>query len=119
MPKVVNVTMTPAIMTPQAMDMKALLKGIPKTNAHKEAVQAPVNGAGMATKSVKAKSLHCSKALVCFFLVLSKSHLKNLLKKFERRLKKPETGPSDKRIKIIGTTLPNIEIKKADQTGIW
>jgi hypothetical protein len=72
------VTITPAPTTPNDTRGRAFLKGMPKRKAHKEPVQAPVKGRGMATKITKAKSLHFSNVFSCFFLVLVKSQLKNL-----------------------------------------
>ena len=59
-PKVVKVTTKPAIKTPRVIKGKAFFQGIPNKKAHKDPVQAPVKGKGMATRITRANSFHCS-----------------------------------------------------------
>jgi len=54
MPKVNNVTITPAIKRPMKINPQARSFGILKINAQSEAVQAPVRGKGSATNVIKA-----------------------------------------------------------------
>jgi|BioPla2DNA2_1021312.scaffolds.fasta_scaffold395220_1 hypothetical protein len=54
MPKVNNVTITPAIKRPMKINPQARSFGILKINAQSEAVQAPVRGKGTATNVIKA-----------------------------------------------------------------
>ena len=111
-------TATPAIITPRRISGNALRSGIPKTNATRVAVHAPVKGKGTATNNTKAKSRNSSNDLSCFFLVRKKSQEKNLSKKGKRResslLITPKKGK-----RSTGTIFPSTEKKYADHKGIW
>ena len=58
MPNDNKLTITPAIITPIAINPNARQNGILKTTPAKAPVQAPVKGRGIATKEIKAKSPH-------------------------------------------------------------
>jgi len=91
--------------------------GRPKTKATKLPVHAPVKGKGMATKNNKANSLNLSTFTLCFFLVLSKSQLKNLSKSLKRLLRKFEIFPKNKRRKTTGKILPATAVKNKGIKG--
>ncbi len=109
MPKLSKVTITPAIITPTRINGKAFLKGTPKTKAATEPVQAPVTGKGIATKVMSAKAPKILKRVSCFFLVLSKSQVKNLLKNTECSESHLETDSKKRSKKTIGKILPQTE----------
>lgn len=52
--------MTPALTTPAKMAVKLVKRGMPKTNAARAPVHAPVPGSGIPTKS--ASAAHCLSA---------------------------------------------------------
>src|SRR3989344_5377664 len=111
-PSVSTLTTAAAIITPSRISGNALRKGIPKTNAIRVAVHAPVKGKGTATNNTKAKSLNISNDLSCFFLVCRKSREKNLSKKEKRRESAPLTMPK-KGKSNTGTILPATERENA------
>jgi len=115
-PSVSTLTMAAAIITPKRISGNALRKGIPKTNATRVAVHAPVSGKGTATNNTKAKSWNSSNDLSCFFLVCRKSREKNLSRKENRRESASLTVPT-KGKSSTGTIFPNTEKRYADHRG--
>ena len=83
-PKLAQVTINPAIITPLVIIGKAYPNRIPNKNAATEPVQTPVPGRGIATKNNKNNAPYFSYRSSCL-RVLWKSHSKNTSKPFHFR----------------------------------
>ena len=92
--------MTPALTTPAKIAVRDVRRGMPRTNAARAPVHAPVPGSGMPTKS--ARAAHCLSSLALMMLpaldsALSSSGLKSFC----------TTGDLRRSIMgIMGTMLP-------------
>jgi len=92
-------------------------KGTLKRKARREADHAPAPGMGMAMRVIKKTAPISSNFLECLFRVKSKIFVKNHLNTLKCFIKNSETGPSNNRLKKIGTILPMIPQKRAASIG--
>ncbi len=108
-------TRRPAVKTPAMMAGIANLSSMPKSQATRLPVQAPVPGDGMATKANKAQRPYRSIFAECLTRVCSKSRPSMRLKKAKRFINQLLIGSKSNKIGRTGAKLPSTARVKTSQ----
>jgi len=107
--RVTNVIMVAATQIPTKISGNAFLKGIPKINAARDPVQAPVNGKGIPTNNINATAPYLayfpanfSWALSIFFFTTDPNNLHSITQ--------PCNFGKKNKINTVGSAFPNTAI---------